>query len=157
MSTTYTTSQAALQFQPIDSAEAGDVVSVRGEFSLAAALVVNDIIEMGWLPANCVPVDVIVDTDDLDTGTAAVLEAGIVGDPFRGTAADTTDTNAFIDASTVGQAGGIARMNVVTGPRLASVSRPRRFGIKVATAPTTSATTGKIGMTLLYRPKLKGE
>ena len=128
----------------IDCAEAGEVKAVRGTYDLAAALVVNDVIELVKIPQGHVIVDAIVDCDDLDSdgSPAIVMDFGEVGG----------DVDALIAASTVGQAGGLARMDQKTGPRLIASSAEMTLGAKVTTAPATGATTGTIGLTVLYRP-----
>jgi len=139
---------------------ANDVVAVRAEYSLAAALVINDLIEMVVLPANCVPVDFILDADDLDTGTPTItfdvdLLAGTPGDTVL---ANRTIAGAVIfAASTVAQAGGLVRPTLVTALRIApDKALDRSIGILVKAAPATGTTTGKIGLTMLYRPSING-
>jgi hypothetical protein len=53
-----------------------EVVACRAEFVLSADLAVNDIIEMMQLPAGHVPVDLILDTDDL--GTTGAVGVGLL-------------------------------------------------------------------------------
>jgi hypothetical protein len=124
----------------ISVAQAGQVVAVRGEYAVAAALVVSDTIALVKLPANHVLVDCIVDCDDLDDSTGLVLDAGFIGG----------DVDCLIDGSTVGQAGGLARMDAVAGVRAAATSADRNVGLTVATAPTTGS-TGTVGLTLFYK------
>lgn len=142
-------SEAAKAHQPaVDSASAGEIKAVRGTFALTAALALNDIVELVKLPAGHVPVDCILDTDELDTGAdAIVLDVGVIGG----------DVDALIDGSTVGQAGGLARMDQKTGPRVASSTSETVYGVTVATGPGTGATSGTIGLTLFYRSARYGE
>jgi len=138
---------------------AGKVFAVRGEYDLAAALILDDVIEMVKLPADCVPVDAILDTDDLDTNATPLitLDAGIMsGTPGDANIARTVGTELFA-ASTVGQAGGVVRPSAVTAFRVAPASADRSVGILVKAAPATGAATGKIGFTLLYRAARAGE
>jgi len=150
MATTFQSVNVKGSRPAVDAAEAGEVKAVRGEYDLAAALVVNDIIELVKLPGDHVPVDCILDSDDLDTGgsPALVLDAGVVS---AGGAA-----NELIDNSTVGQAGGVARMDQAGGVRIAPAAGETVYGVKVGTAPATGATTGKIGLTLYYRSSRYG-
>lgn len=135
--------------QPAKTIALAGIVPTRVEFDLTAALVLNDTIDMVKLPAGHVPVDLILDTDDLDTGgaPAIVLHVGL-----RKADGTTDDPDAFIASSTVGQAGGMARLSAVAGLRIAAADEDRNVYITVATAPATGATTGKIGVTLLSRP-----
>lgn len=129
----------------INSCQAGEVRSVRAEIDLAdtGALALNDVLRMVKLPPGHRVVDLQVDCDDLDTnGTPAiVLDVGIEGG----------DVDAFIDGSTVGQAGGFARMAAIAGKRLAvNKNAEQVVAILVQVAPATGATTGKIGLDVQY-------
>lgn len=136
--------------QPATTASDSTLVAVREEYSLLAALVVSDTIDFLKLPARHVLVDVIVDSDDLDTGgsPAITLHAGLRA--ADGVATD--DPDAFLVSSTVGQAGGVARAAAVAGFRIAAADFDRNVYLTVAVAPATGATTGKIGVTAFYRP-----
>ncbi len=130
-----------------------DVVAVRYEYSLAAALVINDRIELGVLPADHVPVDFAVDCDDLDTNATPTitLDCGIMsGTPGVADVARTVGTE-FLSASTVAQAGGVVRAATVGAFRVAPATSDRSVGVLVKAAPATGAAAGKIGLTLYYR------
>lgn len=132
---------------PITPSQAGEVKAVRGSVTLPNTLAANDIVELVPLPAGCVPVDVIVDADDLDSaGPTITLTAGIVNAAGDDLVANTD----FFTASTVAQAGGIQRMDKKTGPRIASSSSTRNVGLKVIAAATAKV-QGVVGMTLFYR------
>lgn len=141
MATTYNAS--GMSINAITAQRAGDVIAVHSTFALSAALIVNDVVKFATLPAGCVPVDCVVDCDDLDTGVApaVVVEVGFTGG----------DTDALIAASTVGQAGGVERANVATAFRVVPTATDRTVQLKVATAPATSAVAGTVGLTLTYR------
>lgn len=133
-----------------------DTLTDRGEYDLATAnggngaLVVNDTVDLVILPGNCVPVDLLLDADDLDSGgsPALVLKVGIY-DPTSGN--PTSDDDCFITTTIIGQTGGVARMNAVAGLRLAPVDYDRYVRVTVSTAPATGATTGKLGVQLQYK------
>lgn len=141
--TTYYAEQSKSYWPVVDAKAAGSVKAVRGVFALTAALALNDVINMLSMPAQHVPVDCILDCDDLDSGGSPSITLSV------GTA---TTPALLISASAVGQAGGIARMDKATGPRLAASNSDTLIQIKVAAGPATGATTGTIGLTLLYRP-----
>lgn len=128
---------------------AGELSHNYGEYVTLTGLVTTDTIRMCKLPARHVAVDLILTTDDQDTNgsPAVVIDVGI-----EDTVGATDDPNALISASTVGQAGGVARMNVNAGVKIAPVDYDRYVTI----TPTTSATTGVVGATitaaLLSRP-----
>ena len=156
MASTLSSVQVAANQPPVVGYSAGGDITVRFEYNLAAALVVDDILYMGDLPAGHLPVDLMVDSDDLDTGTAIVLQAGILN--AGKTDIDTTASGGgeWLGSSTVAQAGGMARMAGKAMSRVVVndlVDRP--IGIKVSTAPGTGATSGKVGLTLTYRPSVR--
>lgn len=139
---TYTAASATVQFPPATASVAGDIKAVRGEIDVDTALALNDVVNLCKLPAQHVPVDFILDSDDLDTNgsPAIVMKVGI-----------DSDDDALISSTTVGQAGGLARMDVVTGLRLAPSDSDRTVFVTVSTGPATGATGVKLGGTLLYR------
>jgi len=136
------------------NASGAEVLAVRCEFPLVAALVVNDIIELGPLPAGHVPVDFIADSDDIDTnGTPTIiLQAGILNAGKTDIDTAASGGAGWIGNSTIGQAGGIARATDKAITRMVSDrAADRPFGIKVSTGPATSAVAGVVAGTLLYR------
>ena len=139
---------------PITPAQAGEVKAVRGSYAVPNTLALNDIIELVPLPPECVLVDCIVDSDDLDTNAspAITLSAGIINDTEDGLV---SGTEMIVD-SNVAQAGGIARMASKGAPRIASAATTRKVGVKVTTVASTKA-AGTIGLTLLYRAAAYGE
>ena len=56
--------------------EASRPVIVTGEYVTVAGDAINDIVEFGAIPQNCVPVDLIVDNGAL--GASATLDAGVI-------------------------------------------------------------------------------
>lgn len=125
----------------------GGLLAVRGVLALAAALAANDILDMVELPANHVPVDVVVDTDDLDSGgsPAITFDVGIItGTP--GSSSSRTAGNQFVASSTTPQTGGIIRTTKALGVRVASAPVNRSVGIKVVDAPATAVTGSLSGL-----------
>lgn len=141
--------------KPVPTAAGGEMLACRFELDLATGdLALNDIGQIGILPAGHVPVDVHVDADDLDTGAAAlVLQVGI----WDGSAADlstaSADGGAHWGVTTAANAAFLQRItpNGNAMARVAKADTDRILGLKVATAPT-AAQAGKVGVTLLYRP-----
>ena len=151
------TKAIAAGYPEVTPSGAHDVVAVTATYTVAAALVINDVIEMIVLPPGCVPVDVILDTEDMDSGTTLTLDVGIMA----GTVGDTTVANRttgaeFIAASTVGQAGGVARAAVVGFTRLAPSDVRRSIGVKAKAAATGAGPGDEISLTVLYRPAVHG-
>lgn len=140
--------------KPMPTAQGAEVLAVRMEYSLAAALALNDVMYMGDLPADHVPVDFMVDSDDLDTNgaPAIVLGVGIINATDNGLSAAADDGGAgWLLSSNIGQAGGMARPTTNVMSRVKPTTGSRRLGVHVSTGPATGATTGKVGLTLLYR------
>jgi hypothetical protein len=132
---------------------AGDVVAHRAEIVLTAGqLTLNQIIEMLPLPAGCRVVDAILDSDDLDSnGTPLVtVDVGFMSGDFGVSDAARTIGAEFFSASTVAQAGGVARPTLKTAFRTERSDADRGVGIKISAIPATAA-GGTIGLTLLYR------
>jgi hypothetical protein len=132
--------------------ESGDVVSELFEYSLAAALVVGDIIELAVLPTYATVVDAVLIADDLDTnGTPTItLDVGIMSGEVGVLDAARTCGAEIFSGSTVAQAGGVARPSLATAFRIAALEGHRSIGVKVAAGPATGATTGKIQLRLFY-------
>ncbi|HRO00343.1 MAG TPA: hypothetical protein PLX43_02375 [Nitrobacter sp.] len=131
---------------------AGEVVSYRAEIDLATSdLTLNNIIEMGPLPGDCDLVDVILDTDDLDSGTAAItLDVGIMSGDFGVSSGSRTCGAEIFSASTVAQAGGVVRPTLATAFRIARSHVDRGIGVKIKAAPDTPQ-AGTLGLTVIYR------
>lgn len=129
--------------RPSIISDGSEAVAVRGEYDLSAALAVNDIVELVKLPDDHVIVDCIIDSDDVDTGAGIVMSAGLVSDGGAG--------NELIGNNTLGQAGGVARLDQRGGLRIAPVAGERTYGIKIQTGPAGGVAVGKVGMTLIYR------
>jgi hypothetical protein len=131
------------------------LVHITGEFVVPAGLAANDVIELGGLPAGHIPVDLIVNLPDMDTGAGLTLDAGLLSGNFGANDGARTCGNEFFAASTTGQAGGLAR----AAKSLAGVvpaSGERGWGLKVAAAAAGLATGGTIRATLLCIPAPSG-
>jgi hypothetical protein len=132
---------------------ANDVVQCFADFPVVT-LVINDIIEMVPLPADCVLIDLIVDIPDMDTSTGFVFDAGLMSGDWGQRSNSRTCGAEFISASTGGQAAAIVRPNVTGYTKVAPAAVDRSIGLKVTTAASgTAATTGTIRVTALFRPQ----
>lgn len=116
------------------------VYSVTGTFALGAALALNDVIKMCPVHKGVRVIDVVVSSDDLDTGTAIMLTVGDTD--------GTPDPDRYITASNVGQAGGVARMNNGVGHHY-RFAEQGTVDVTVSTGPTTGATSGSVKVTVL--------
>lgn len=140
--------------KPVPFPAGGELLAVRFTVDLPTGdLQLNDIGQVGILPACCVPVDVHVDSTDIDSSTAAVVfQVGLLnaGETDFSTAA--ADGGAHWGATTAANTAFHQRLNL-NGIALVSVAKAetdRKLGLKVATAPTT-AVAGTVGVTLFYK------
>lgn len=152
---------AAEQSGPIPIAYpdcAGDVVVNRYEIDLASAplkgvtLAADDILDIGIIPATSQVVDVIIDSDDLDSnGTPTIaFDVGVLtGNP--GETSGRTCGSEFFAASTVAQAGGVARATAKTAFRVARADTDKSVGVKITAAAATQAASGKIGVSVFIK------
>lgn len=138
--------------RPMPVARGAEVIAVRMQYALAAALAAADIIEFGFLPEDHVPVDYFIDNDDLDSGTTITADFGILTAAGTAVSALAADGGAkWLTASTLLQAAGLTRSSGVAHTRVVpSSSTRRKVGMVIAAGPST-ASTGTIGVTLLYR------
>lgn len=126
-----------------------ELVVCRAQYVLTADLSAGDLIQMMDLPAGHVPVDIILDNDALAAGTVSV---GILNSGK--TDLDTTASGgaAWLTGGAVtsanglrGDAAGLRAMSRC--PVSQNANQP--IGIKIVT--DTTAVSGTIGLTLLYR------
>jgi hypothetical protein len=124
--------------------EAGKVLVSDGSYEITAALNVDEqTIALCSLPAGCIPLDFTLIVDDLDSGSAAiVVDGGGIN------AAEDAVDQIMISASTVAQAGGVARSTLF--PMVAPVETETLFGMHITTAAGTAA-AGTIRGILTYR------
>lgn len=132
---------------------AGVVVAQRFFISVTAAqLALNNIFELAPIPVGHVPLNMILDADDLDTNGAPTitLDVGVMSGDWGSQDQARTCGAEFFAASNVAQAGGLARPSLKTAQRVAAnAGAPRSIGVKVAAAPATAA-PGDIGLTVFY-------
>jgi hypothetical protein len=130
---------------------ANDLCVTFADFPVVT-LVINDIVEMCPLPANCVLVDLIADFPDMDTSTGFVWDAGLLSGNWAASGARTLAAT-YISGATVGQSAGIQKPNVAGYSLTAAATNDRSIGFKVTTAASgTAATTGTVRFTALFRP-----
>lgn len=140
--------------KPIRVPAGAEVVAERFTIAVTAGeLALNNVGVIGLLPAGCIPVDVIVDATDVDSGAAAmVLQVGIANAGVTDLSTAAADGGANWGSTTASNVAFTQRLTP-NGQALVSVTKAdtdRRLAIKVATAPTT-AVAGTLGVTLLYR------
>ena len=129
-----------------------ELASMRFTLAMATAdLALNSIGQIGILPAGCIPVQLLVDGTDMDSGAAAmVLNVGILD--AAGTALSTAAADGGAAWGSTTAVNTAFQQQILSQP-MATVTRSdvdRKIGIKVATAPTV-AVAGTLGVTLIYR------
>lgn len=130
---------------------AGDVVAKRFTFSFDSAPSLNDIIEIGVLPATTRVIDMILDSDDLDSNGSPTMtfDVGLMSGDFGDNDASRTCGAEFFSGSNVPQAGGVVRPTLKTAFRTSPVQYDRSIGLKVAAAAATFQ-AGTVGLTVVY-------
>jgi hypothetical protein len=111
--------------------------SVSAIYTTLAKLLTADVIHMVKIPAGATVLEVILDAAAMDASAALTLSVGYTG-----------ALTAFINASTVGRAGGIARMSVAGGSQK-TFSADDTIQVS-ATAGATDTTLGAIKLTAIY-------
>lgn len=123
----------------------GDAKSLKcatTQVVLTAALALNDVLQGPALQKGSTIVDVMLVTSDLDTNGAPTITLDVgTGD----------DVQHFIAASTVGQAGGVARASAVTAQPL-TLTQDDTVDVNVRAAPATGATTGTVTLHVFFLP-----
>lgn len=131
---------------------AGHVVAQRFTYTVPTDIAAGDIVEMAPIFAGQRVVDVVLDSDDLDSdGTPAITwDVGIMSGDW-GDAGVRTCGAEFFSGSTVSQAGGVARPTLASAFRTAPTSNHRSIGMKLATAADV-AVAGTVGLTVFTVP-----
>jgi len=145
-------SNAAKGTEPIPyPSNAGEVIAKRYTFDVTAAIAgaAGDIIELAPLLEGCIIVDMVLDSDDLDSNGAPTMkvDVGVMSGAW-GDGGVRTCGNEFFAASTTPQAGGAARPTAAAAYRVARSDQRRSIGVKINTAAATGA-AGTIGLTVL--------
>lgn len=140
---------------------ANDLVPLVGDFTIPAGFAANDVIEFGALPFGYVPVDLIVDHEDL--GGTMTGNFGLLSGEFGASGARTCGAQ-FLSAGDFSTAAGLKRMSAAGGARItpataetvaAGGATHRGWGA-VFTSVTTPTVGAKIRATLLVRAQVEG-
>jgi hypothetical protein len=148
-----TNNPAAGTYPPVTAVHEAQTVTVRSVLDVSSAatgiaqLSAGDILVGCMLPANHVPVDLMLLADDLDTGANLTLTPAVLKQDFTDIVASTS----FLTGSTVGQAGGVARANVVDGLKLKAATYDRWIGIKIAVGGAQQAAAAMLELVFSYR------
>jgi hypothetical protein len=150
MATIFTGIQAQ-DVNPVPSIHsAGEVHVAEGKYDALGTEVIADIIKLHRVPAGCIPIDCRLECDELDTGTAVLVSLALM-EPG---ATDVIADSELVKTNTIGQAGGVVRMDQLDTARRAvlevAVENERFVALKVTTAATTAA-IGRIKSSVLFR------
>jgi hypothetical protein len=128
---------AKLGLSPITASQAGQIVHDYGTVEVTTALAADDIVKLCNLPAEHELVDFMLLADDLDTyGTPTItISVGVLNADGDDLVASTN----VLTNSTVAQAGGVARANLLAGLTLASSASDRIIAAKITTVGATPA------------------
>jgi hypothetical protein len=131
--------------------DAGGIVAKRYKHTLSANPTAGDILEMAPLPSNLRVIDMVLDSDDLDTNGSPTIamDVGIMSGNWGVNDNTRTCGAEFFSGSNVGQAGTVARPTLKTAFRTTQTENDRSIGIKFTTASATFA-SGEIGLTVTY-------
>lgn len=141
----YAKGQSAIPYP----AFAGAVVAKRFWHQLTSAPVLNDILELAPIPQNTRVVGIVLDADDLDSGTAITCDVGIMSANWGDNDNARTVGNEFFAGSTLLQTGGAAQPTKKEAYRVLTAINDRSIGVKF-TGTLTGFTAGIIGLTVLY-------
>jgi len=128
---------------------AGAATAMRFVHQLAAAPAAGDILELAMVPAGCRVIDMILDSDELDTDAAATmtLDVGLMSGAFGEEGARTSGAE-FFSGSALAQAGGSERPSLKTAFRTSKSNIDRSIGIKFS-AVAAAFQAGTIGLTVI--------
>lgn len=137
---------------PLPYPVANEECVVRGYYTIPTTIAENDVVELAIVPAGCKLTDIVLDSDDLDSGTPAIVwDIGFMtGDAGAAVSSRTVGQTLFA-SSAVSQAGGLARPTLKTAQRDAGSHVARGVGAKLVTDAAT-AVEGVLGMTIRYAP-----
>lgn len=149
--TLFVTKHAAGQ-KPIPTTTSALPQHILLEYVTTANLAAGDIIDFGPLPAGVAVLDSAIISEDVDTNASPTItmSLGLLNAGKTDLNGGTNET--WITASTVGQAGGIARATTNASYLLGSSATERRLGIKVVAAAATGTGAGeKIALLLTIK------
>jgi hypothetical protein len=142
----------ALGTVPMPTPNDAALVAFRMAYTLTGDVAAGDILEMGYLPGDTLPVDIILDCDDMDSGATGTVSVALLN--AGKTDIDTTASGgaAWLTAQSIQAATAVhadaAGLRAASRVTKSAANRP--LGIKIV--GETAASAGQvIGLTLLYR------
>jgi len=142
--------------RPVPTVQGAEPVAIKAQVSLPVTHAINDLLEFFPLPENMVPVDFVVDSTDIDNGTAILFSVGLMNAGRTDLSTDADDGGAvWIATTNIGQAGGMARPTTAAAFRVAPSASKRMVGAKITTGAGTPV-AGTITVTMTYRAAHNG-
>jgi hypothetical protein len=126
--------------------DASSLVFVHGDYTVKTGDAINDIVEMGAIPAGCVPVDVVVHTGAL--GASATLDVGVLAGNY-GDAGTRAMGNEFAAAAAAATA--VVIRSTKSLAALAATDNDRGWGVKFLGANPAAGQV--VRATLICRPQ----
>jgi hypothetical protein len=110
-------------------------------YSITAAPALNDVFEMFRVPSGATILHVCLSSSDLDDGAALVYDVG-----------DGSDTDRFIDGSTIGQAGGVQNgfLSSSINGHLYQYTAEDTMDVLIQVGPGTPVATGTLELSAIY-------
>lgn len=138
---------------PSKVAQGAELIPLYYEINLTAAPSLNDTLELGPLPGGHLPVDYLLDCDDIDTGgsPSIALSLGLLNSGKTDLSTAAADGGAvWASGITSAQAGGFTRNAGRILNAVQAVETDRAIALKVTTAAATFA-AGKLRLCVLAR------
>lgn len=143
-----TTSDFHAGRKPMPTPKGSEVLAAKDSFSFATTKSQDDIAALFPLPPGCVPLDVILACSDGDTGTSLTVSVGLLNSGKTDLSTATADGGAvWIDGSTAGQTGVIARPTATAITKVEPSTSARYVGVKIKANGSATALTGTLTMT----------
>lgn len=109
-------------------------------------MLVGDILELAYIPPGCRVTNIIIDIDDIDSGTGVVFDVGIMSGKWQDEGARTCG-NEFVSGATTGQTGGVVSASRKEAYRTAPAAIARSIGVRFSALAQTPV-AGQIGITV---------
>ena len=134
-----------------DGSDSGDAQAQRCTYSLTTALAVGDIIELACIPANHRVVDMIFDSDALDSNASKTIswDIGIMSGDWGDQSQSRTCGAEFFSGSTISRTGLTERPSLKTAFRDTQTAKDRSIGVKLTALAATFA-AGTISVVVFY-------
>lgn len=115
----------------------GQLVVVPFKHTMTAAFATGELLRLCILPRQHVPIDLVIDWPDMDTGATLNYDIGLYARGTNTAAGTVEDVDAFIDGSTTAQAVGRERVGAALQAALAAVITPSDLDREVVVLANT--------------------